>query len=239
MKLLVVITTINPKQKMYKQSLQKLKSSITKAQQMYDKDEIKLLEYVDKKKNGIARIQNEIWSTCKLYDTIFIHDDMLVDKSWLSEYLYWIWIRKLEGGIFGTKLHFPNGLIQHFGGEIKYDGDAFHPDRGVIDVGQHSKPKEVGFVSYAGHYVKREVIDKIGGIDKKFIPYGYEDADHCMRAKRAGFKIWCLPTSAIHYESFTVSKVFDLKKLLDRNREYFMKKHKLTKYTKMKLPIWI
>jgi GT2 family glycosyltransferase len=37
--------------------------------------------------------------------------------------------------------------------------------------------------------VRREVIDRIGGIDEAFNPWGFEDDDYCLRARIAGFQL--------------------------------------------------
>jgi hypothetical protein len=38
-------------------------------------------------------------------------------------------------------------------------------------------------------YIKREVIDKIGGLDERFIGYGWDDDDYSRRTQLAGYKL--------------------------------------------------
>lgn len=45
------------------------------------------------------------------------------------------------------------------------------------------------FVAFVFVYIKREVIEKIGYLDQRFVGYGMEDIDFCYRARLAGFKI--------------------------------------------------
>jgi GT2 family glycosyltransferase len=38
-------------------------------------------------------------------------------------------------------------------------------------------------------YIKREVINKIGGLDEEFDGYGGDDVDYCIRTQKAGYKL--------------------------------------------------
>jgi GT2 family glycosyltransferase len=61
-------------------------------------------------------------------------------------------------------------------------------------------PFEVDWVSGAAMMVRREAIDRIGGLDEKFFMY-WEDADWCRRIKEAGYGVFCVPGSRIvHHE---------------------------------------
>lgn len=49
----------------------------------------------------------------------------------------------------------------------------------------------------------RELFDKIGGFDEDFFMY-YEDVDFCLRARRAGFRSYFLPSAkALHLHPFS------------------------------------
>lgn len=61
-------------------------------------------------------------------------------------------------------------------------------------------PFEVDWVSGAAMMVRREAIDRVGGLDEKFFMH-WEDADWCHRMKDAGFGVFCVPASRIvHHE---------------------------------------
>lgn len=47
--------------------------------------------------------------------------------------------------------------------------------------------------------IKREVISRVGLLDERFGPGGYEDYDYCIRARHAGFKIAIAEDVFIHH----------------------------------------
>lgn len=47
--------------------------------------------------------------------------------------------------------------------------------------------------------VRREVFEKVGGFDEKYFLY-FEDADFCMRARKAGFKLVIMPDVLIRHK---------------------------------------
>ena len=58
------------------------------------------------------------------------------------------------------------------------------------------EPHLVGWVSGAAMLVRREVIDAIGLFDAAYFLY-FEETDFTLRAKRAGWDCWHVPTSRI------------------------------------------
>ncbi|TLY33644.1 MAG: glycosyltransferase family 2 protein [Ignavibacteria bacterium] len=58
--------------------------------------------------------------------------------------------------------------------------------------------REVDMVSGACMAVRREVFKRLGGMNAKFFMY-YEDADFCLRARRAGYHVYfCHEILAVH-----------------------------------------
>lgn len=112
-----------------------------------------------------------------------------------------------KADIFGFKLLYPNGItIQHAGGVV----DRFmftHRYYNWQDIGQAEVPMYMAHCTASLLYIKRGVIDIIGGM-QKLSDYGrqFEDVDFSFRALLAGFNIMYLPGGAIHYESNTKGK---------------------------------
>lgn len=60
-------------------------------------------------------------------------------------------------------------------------------------------PSEVEAVMGAVFLISRKVIDQVGLFDERYFMY-FEDLDYCRRVRKAGFKVYYLPTAEfIHY----------------------------------------
>lgn len=57
----------------------------------------------------------------------------------------------------------------------------------------------VDYLTGCGMLIRREVFLKIGLFDHRYFMY-YEDADFCLRAKRAGFSLLCVPTAKMWHK---------------------------------------
>ncbi|MGK9477099.1 glycosyltransferase [Melioribacter sp. OK-6-Me] len=82
-------------------------------------------------------------------------------------------------------------------------------------------------VAFLCTLIKREVIDKIGGLDERFTPGNFEDDDFCLRAQLAGFKTVIAKDVFIHHygsKSFKANGIEAYKKRLEINRKKFVEK---------------
>lgn len=75
---------------------------------------------------------------------------------------------------------------------------------------------------------KREVVNKIGGVDDWFLCYF--DPDYCLRAKKAGFITWYEPSAICYHDQskdpdIWRPRVLTRAYLLGRNRVLFMRRH--------------
>lgn len=75
---------------------------------------------------------------------------------------------------------------------------------------------------------KRQVVDKIGGVDNWFLCYF--DPDFCLRAKKAGFITWYEPKAVCYHDqskdpNVWRPRVLSRAYLLGRNRVLFMRRH--------------
>ena len=62
-----------------------------------------------------------------------------------------------------------------------------------------SKPFEAEYIIGACQMIRRAVIEKIGMLDEAIF-YGPEDADYCLRARKAGWKTLYIPTASFIHE---------------------------------------
>ena len=126
-----------------------------------------------------------------------------------------------QAGICGTRLLFPDGMIQHCGVVFgKGNKGPYHFLRGKPG---HIVPRTVGeyqAVTGACMLVGRPVWDALGGLDESF-PFGLEDIDLCLRARQKGWRIFCAnEVDSLHFESMTPGRV----ELDVGSRKLFMKK---------------
>jgi GT2 family glycosyltransferase len=61
--------------------------------------------------------------------------------------------------------------------------------QGEIDRGQHDRDEEMGYVSGCAQLVRRAVFEEVGLWDPIF-HLSFEDADFCLRARKAGWRCW-------------------------------------------------
>lgn len=100
-----------------------------------------------------------------------------------------------------------------------------HADEAVALL-QAKAPVEIDVASGAAMLVKREVFERAGFLDEKFYLY-FEEADWCLRARRAGYRILATPSTVVwHKVSATLgptSPVIDY--YMARNQLRFIARH--------------
>lgn len=132
------------------------------------------------KKNDVILMDDDVFITPDTFKSVRAHYD--------------------DADIFGFKLLFPDGQIQHAGGIVR-NGDIGHIGYQEEDEGQHDQAKYVCHATTSLIYIKRHVLDSLEGMAEDIPGVQMEDVDFNFRALKAGFKILCLPESAIHLQS--------------------------------------
>jgi GT2 family glycosyltransferase len=80
---------------------------------------------------------------------------------------------------------------------------------------------QVKAVSGTCMFIRRAVIDQIGYLDERFFAY-QEDTDFCVRAIRAGWKVYYLHTAQItHFGGMGGSRVQPYRSVFEWHRSYF------------------
>lgn len=78
----------------------------------------------------------------------------------------------------------------------------------------------VDWVAGASMMIRRAVFDAVGLLDEKYFMY-YEEVDFCLRANRAGWPCWYVPTSRVVHLVGQASGVTDEKKPKKRRPAYW------------------
>ena len=93
-------------------------------------------------------------------------------------------------GIYGYRLLYPNGLIQHAGVGFDLKGNPYH----LWHLAPAATPEAmsgcvVAAVTFAFAFISRRLWDRLGGLDTAYIN-SYEDTDFCLRAREIGCQIF-------------------------------------------------
>lgn len=134
-------------------------------------------------------------------DLVLLNNDLVVTQhDWLQR-LRTCAHSAFDVGVVGCRLVGSDGRLSHAGTYIPLD-TMWGQQLGSRekDIGQYSRDREVEGVVFACAYLKREVIDAIGGLALDFESY-FEDSDYCLRARQAGFKtLVCGGVTLVHDE---------------------------------------
>ncbi len=160
------------------------------------------------------------------YDVVLLNNDTeIIQPDWL-ERLQRLVYSSPDIGIAGCRLINSDGLLVHAGTYMprpSYWGQEY--PGGEVDIGQYTSDREVEGVIFACVYIKRAVIDAIGPLDEDYFSY-YEDTDYCLKAKKAGFRVFCCGSVTVkHHENVsTALNRADFSSNFKRSRDIFISK---------------
>ena len=133
-----------------------------------------------------------------------------------------------EVGVVGAKLLYPDGTLQEAGGIIWSNGSGMNYGRGDrADRAEYDYRREVDYCSGACLLVRQDLLERLGGLDERYAPAYYEDADLAFAARSLGYKVVYQPKAQIvHYEggSHGTDVSTGVKRYQDVNRHIFADK---------------
>jgi GT2 family glycosyltransferase len=90
----------------------------------------------------------------------------------------------------------------------------------------HATPRDVDWVSGAALFIRRALLDKIGGFDEEFYMY-CEDVDLCWRANHASSRVTYLPDAVVYHYIGKSSDMVPTRMTYEfhRSQYLFYKKH--------------
>jgi GT2 family glycosyltransferase len=161
---------------------------------------------------------------------LFLDDDIVIDKSALSEMVSSFNANE-KIGIVTPKCFLTNipGVIGYAGGMSVnlFTGKISDIGGGEKDIGQFDQSKFIS--SSAGLcLLRRELFIKIGMFDEKFNPYGWEDVDLSLRARQKGFKIFYNHKAVVYHKGGKKGRgkaIDEYEFSKSKNYFYLIKKH--------------
>lgn len=145
-------------------------------------------------------------------------------------------------GMAGPKIYYPDGTLQteyvpkKMPTLFDFFMEMFYLDKIFSKIPafnsyyganfQYEKEQTLGQLSGACLMVKKEVVERVGGIDEKLFLY-FDEADWCRRAEKAGYRMLYVPSASIvHYEgkSAGLNKKRSVE-LWHNSQLYLMRKH--------------
>lgn len=172
---------------------------------------------------GFVRGNNRAIRQIREGDIILLNNDIIISQlDWIEE-LQKCAYKEDETGLVGCRLVNENGEFLHAGTYIypeTYWGQQI--GGGQKNIGQYQDDREVQGVVFACVYIKRTVLDKLGGLNEAFFSY-FEDTDYCLAARKAGFKVVCCGSvTLVHYQNVStdVNKANFSKMFLDSQKKF-------------------
>ena len=201
-----------------------------------DSETVEYLKEIDKSKEntrvifnqknfGFPKGINQAIKEARGKYLLIANNDIVVTKGWFE--------RIAEVAESDNKIGIV-GPISNYVSGMQFDKNARYSNlkqmhEYVVNIRVKNLGKTLHFprITFLCALIKREVIEKIGGLDERFSPGNFEDDDFCLRAQIAGFKTVIAQDVFIHHygsKSFTAEGMEKYKTRLEINQKIFINK---------------
>lgn len=144
------------------------------------------------------------------------------------ETLLEVFVSRADAGIVGSKLLYPNGMLQEAGGILWNDGSAWNFGRNQNpSLPEFNYLRAVDYCSGAAIMFRKKTFIDLGKFDESYAPAYYEDTDFAFKVRKIGLNVYLQPRSiVIHHEgvSHGTSVTKGLKSYQEKNAVKFKEK---------------
>jgi glycosyltransferase involved in cell wall biosynthesis len=135
------------------------------------------------------------------------NDLEVISPDWLSEMVS---IALQPGvGAVGARLWYPNNKLQHGGVILGLGGVAGHSHK-LLPRNQNGYAYRASIiqtfsaVTAACLVIRKEIYEKVGGLNETYLQVAFNDVDFCLRVREAGYRnVWTPYAELYHHESAT------------------------------------
>lgn len=152
---------------------------------------------------------------------IFLNNDTIVTPDWIKKL-----IKPLGDESVGLVGPLTNFMWNHQEVDISYRSvDSML--KKAVGITSKVRAREADDIAFFCVAARKELIEKIGGLDERFGVGMFEDDDYCLRVKKAGLKIVVAEDVFVHH--FGQISLFSLgndkyKEIFEENKKKFEKK---------------
>ncbi len=214
------------------------KEAIKKFSQTSGRDGFSVAQIVNKENLGFCEANNAGIKLALNRGTdylVLLNNDTVIDKNIFKNFMS-VAGRNKKIGAISPKIYFAPGFEFHkeryaktdlgkviwaAGGDIDWN-NVYATNHGVdeIDKGQFDQSREIAFGTGACLFLPAEVIKRVGFLDEKLFAY-FEDADLCLRIKKAGWKILYSPKAYLWH------KVSQTSGIGSEQNDYFITRNRM------------
>lgn len=156
---------------------------------------------------------------------LILNNDVIVTDGWL-ERMVEVAQSSQSTGIVGPLSNSVSGV--QLDKNAKYESiEQMHSYAARLAIKNKGKVLEFPRVAFLCTLIKKDVINKIGGLDERFSPGNFEDDDFCLRAQIAGFKTVIAQDVFVHHfgsVSFKENGEDEYARRLEVNKQKFIGK---------------